>query len=350
MHEQAIIGCLLGTAVGDALGLPYEGLSPNRAKRLLGPPDRYRFCFGRGMISDDTEHTCMVAQSLIESGSDLDLFTKRLAKRLRWWILPLPAGVGKATALSCIKLWLGVAPQRSGVWSAGNGPAMRAALFGAVFDDLTTLLRFVHASSHLTHTDPLAEHGAIVVAMAAREARLQDSLDAQRWYDSVCEFLPPESHELQKLLRQAISSVVSRESTAEFATSLGLSRGVTGFTNHTVPIAIHAWLSYPRDYQQAVTSTIVSGGDADTTAAIVGGIVGTGVGPSGIPQAWIDGLWETPRNVKWIISLGKALSSSSETSQATTAPAASWLKIIPRNLFFLCVVLYHGFRRLAPPY
>lgn len=61
MNRDAIIGCILGTAVGDALGLLYEGVSPARAVRLLSPSDRYHFFFGRGMISDDTEHTCMVA-------------------------------------------------------------------------------------------------------------------------------------------------------------------------------------------------------------------------------------------------------------------------------------------------
>ncbi|HIF05444.1 MAG TPA: ADP-ribosylglycohydrolase family protein [Gemmatimonadetes bacterium] len=60
---------MLGTAVGDSIGLPYEGLSRGRAEKLLGPPDRHRFFFGRGMVSDDTEHTCMVAQSLIRSGA-----------------------------------------------------------------------------------------------------------------------------------------------------------------------------------------------------------------------------------------------------------------------------------------
>ncbi|QDV24529.1 ADP-ribosylglycohydrolase [Aureliella helgolandensis] len=65
LKREAIVGCILGTAVGDALGLPYEGLTPQRAPRLLGLPGRYRFLLGRGMISDDTEHTCMVAQSLM---------------------------------------------------------------------------------------------------------------------------------------------------------------------------------------------------------------------------------------------------------------------------------------------
>ncbi len=91
------------------------------------------------MISDDTEHTCMVAQSLIESGDDIEAFAKQFASRLRWWILALPAGVGKATARSCIKLWLGIRPSKSGVYSAGNGPAMRAAILGATIDDQSPL-------------------------------------------------------------------------------------------------------------------------------------------------------------------------------------------------------------------
>jgi ADP-ribosylglycohydrolase len=161
VNEKAIIGCILGTAVGDALGLPYEGMPPSRARKLLGPPDRYRFVLGRGMISDDTEHTCMVSQSLIESGDNVDTFTRRFASRLRWWILALPAGVGKATARSCIKLWFGVRPSKSGVYSAGNGPAMRAAIFGATIDDIPKLLEYVRASSRLTHTDPKAEFGTV---------------------------------------------------------------------------------------------------------------------------------------------------------------------------------------------
>jgi ADP-ribosyl-[dinitrogen reductase] hydrolase len=84
LNEKAITGSILGTAVGDALGLPYEGLSPNRARKLLGPPDRHRFFLRRGMISDDSEHTRMVAQSLIESGGNVEVFARRFAARLRW--------------------------------------------------------------------------------------------------------------------------------------------------------------------------------------------------------------------------------------------------------------------------
>ena len=58
-----ILGCLLGTAVGDAAGLRREGLSKRRAQRMYGQrPIRPDLLFGRGLCSDDTEHTVMVGR------------------------------------------------------------------------------------------------------------------------------------------------------------------------------------------------------------------------------------------------------------------------------------------------
>lgn len=350
MNHKAIIGCILGTTVGDALGLPYEGVTPDRARRLLGPPDRYHFFFGRGMISDDTEHTCMVAQSLIDAGGDVDLFAKRFASRFRWWILALPAGVGKATARSGIKLWLGAKPQSAGVFSAGNGPSMRAAIFGAAIDDESLMLEMVRASSRLTHSDPKAEYGAIAVALAAKHSRDHREVDANRWLERVADAIRAEGAELIELLRQAIDSVHGGDSTGDFAKSLGLERGVTGYTYHTVPVAIHAWLSSPKDYRQAVTAIIRCGGDADTTAAIVGGIVGAGVGQEGIPNEWLHGVWEWPRSVGWMRQLGGALADSLNDGKPAKSPTINPISVVLRNSLFLPIVLFHGFRRLAPPY
>lgn len=61
--KRAIEGCILGTAVGDALGLACEGMSRARREKVFGPVDGYRFIFGKGMVSDDTEHTCGVVGS-----------------------------------------------------------------------------------------------------------------------------------------------------------------------------------------------------------------------------------------------------------------------------------------------
>jgi len=361
LAREAVVGCILGTAVGDALGLPYEGVSASRAPRMLGPPDRYRFFFGRGMISDDTEHTCMVAGSLIEALADanvereIEFFTRRLASRLRWWILALPAGVGKATARSGIRLWLGFKPENAGVFSAGNGPAMRAAIFGASIDDVPRMLRFVRASSRLTHTDPKAEYGATAVALAARESKQSriegnTGVDANRWLEGVVEAIGGDGSELTDLLRRATTSVQAHESTIAFSKNLGLEKGVTGYTYHTVPVAIHAWLSHPSDFGKAITTVIQCGGDADTTAAIVGGIVGAGVGSEGIPCELLGGIWEWPRSVNWMRTLGESLVEVTEGNPSKPLARLNPFALLTRNLFFLTVVLFHGFRRLAPPY
>src|SRR5437667_8567598 len=107
-------GLLLGTAVGDALGLPAEGLSKNRIQRRWQGPWRHRFVFGRGMCSDETEHTFMVAQTLLSHPDDPIAFQRCLAWKLRLWMLGLPAGVGFATLRAILRLWLGFPPSRSG--------------------------------------------------------------------------------------------------------------------------------------------------------------------------------------------------------------------------------------------
>ena len=76
MSNDAYIGCLLGTAVGDSLGLPYEGLSAKRAAKLFPDSTKHHFVFGKGMVSDDTEHAAFVAQALIHSQGRCESFSK----------------------------------------------------------------------------------------------------------------------------------------------------------------------------------------------------------------------------------------------------------------------------------
>lgn len=355
MNRDAIVGSLLGTAVGDALGLPYEGVSKKRAARLLGPASRHRFLFGRGMISDDTEHSCMVAQSLIEAHSgagqlDADRFVLKLAWRFRGWLILFPAGVGKATALSILRLWIGFRPGQSGVFSAGNGPAMRSAILGAAVDDEAALLELVRRSAKLTHSDPKATFAAIAVALAARESRQQNEVAPEQWLANVKKRVGADGNELIELLDKCVASVLRRESTEQFAESLGLEQGVSGYSYHTVPVAIHAWLSNPDDLNLALKTIVECGGDADTTAAIVGGIVGARVGTKGVPAELLGGIWEWPRSVRWMTKLGNRLAEALDGDKTIKPPMANPLGILFRNLFFLAIVLSHGFRRLAPPY
>lgn len=350
-ETSAVIGSLLGTAVGDALGLPYEGISPQRARRMLGPPDRYRLLPGRGMVSDDTEHACLVAQALIVAGNDVETFKRNLAKRLRGWLLTLPAGTGMATLRSCCKLCVGVSPDRSGVFSAGNGPAMRSPLIGAAVDDVELMKQLVRVSTRITHTDPQAEWGALAVALAARTATRGGNVDGADFLTRLRTLLAGEpADELLARLERAAAGAARGESTTEFAISLGLEKGVTGYVNHTVPVAIHAWLARPNDFRAAVTEVIRCGGDADSTAAIVGGIVGASVGRAGIPRQWVDALWEWPRNIAWMERLAMQLHDVRTSGEPSRAPTAPLPAVMLRNAVFLTVVLAHGFRRLLPPY
>ena len=144
-----IAGTLLGAAVGDALGLPREGLSRRRAERLYGSgPVCHRFLFRRGMVSDDTEHACMTAQALLAAPENSESFARSLAWRLRGWILGVPAGIGWGTLRAILKLWIGFSPERSGVASAGNGPAMRSPILGVCLgNDPEKLETYVGAST-----------------------------------------------------------------------------------------------------------------------------------------------------------------------------------------------------------
>lgn len=350
MTPHPIQGCLLGTAVGDAIGLPYEGLSRQRAARLFGAPDRHRFFFQRGMVSDDTEQTCIVAQALIASAGDLKRFKRSLAWRFRFWLLGLPAGVGLATARSIIRLWLGFGPEHSGVFSAGNGPAMRAAIFGAAIDDLTTLRSLVQASTRLTHTDPKAEYGAYAIALAAWMARRDSAVSGATYLEVLRTALGSDGAELITLVSRAVDSAASGHSTEAFAESLGLKKGVSGYVYHTVPIALHAWFAHPRDCRAAVSAVVRCGGDADTTAAIVGGILGSALGKEGIPADWLAGLREWPRSVSWMERLGDQLEQNVSVPTPTRPLGLPVLGVLLRNLLFLVIVLAHGFRRLLPPF
>jgi ADP-ribosylglycohydrolase len=350
-------GALLGTAVGDALGLPREGLSRRRAQRLFGdPPLRHRFLFGRGMISDDTEHSCMLGQALLRSPKDADSFARSLAWRLRWWLLALPAGVGSATARAILKLWLGFSPTRSGVWSAGNGPAMRAPLLGVCLgEDPEQLRGYVRASARLTHTDPKAERGAFLAALAAHHGCMHgpQGVRSGTFLREARQALPDLDDTLRGLLDQ-IENHLSRGATAaELADSLRLQRGVSGYVYHTVPMALYCWLRHPNDFRQAVEEVIALGGDADSTGAIVGGIAGATVGAAGIPEEWLRGLFEWPRSVAWMRSLADRLAKQfprDGTADNQKPLPLFWPAILPRNLLFLSIVLLHGFRRLLPPY
>lgn len=356
--ERAIVGCILGTAVGDALGLACEGLSRRRQRKMFPDLDGYKLLpFGKGMCSDDTEHTCMLAQSLIETAHYRDpnrmgtRFAANFAWRLRFWLLGLPAGIGFATLRAILKLWLGFSPQWSGIYSAGNAPAMRIALVGVCYgDDVPRMCALVHAATRITHTDLKAQYGALAVALAAHFAATHAGRITPEEYLRALEPLCDENAGLLALIRSVAASVARGESAESYAATIGCARGVTGYIYHTVPVALHVWLRRPSDYRGALLESVRLGGDTDTVAAVVGALVGARAGKEGIPAEWLQNLCEWPRTTAWMEQLGVRLAGQVNRPDFVGAIPLSWLELLVRNLLFIPVVLARGFRRLLPPY
>ena len=352
--NDRLAGILLGTAVGDALGLPAEGLSPQRQRRLFPGPWWHRLVLGRGMLSDDTEHTFLVAQSLLKHPDDAVAYQRCFARHLRWWLLGLPAGVGRATARACFKLWLGFPPTRSGVFSAGNGPAMRSAIVGGYFhDDPKSLESFVHASTTITHTDPKALIGALAIARLAAWAVEHDA-QATPNIEELEPYLmagpaadDPQWNQLVSQIKKGLSAEMT---VTQFAVELGLKNGVTGYIYHTAPVAIYAWLRHYGDFRGTVEAVLNCGGDTDTSGAIAGALAGATTGPTGIPEPWLAGIRDWPLSVDVLRQTAECLARQKEEKKTLGPVTYCRPGILPRNLFFLTIVLAHGFRRLLPPY
>ncbi len=328
-----LYGSLLGTVIGDAYGLPFEGLSPSRLKRLFPQDGAYHLIpvINGGMVSDDSEHAIMTVQAYIASGGDVSRFGSALRWRLMAWLLTLPAGVGLATGRSIFKMMLGF--RQSGVYSAGNGGAMRSAALGVLCDDLNQLKTFVHTSTKLTHTDPKAVQGSLAVALLAWAETRRPTWSSEQILRFVAE----------QLEDKALIALLFDDTTQQNPPP---AQGVTGYMYDTVPAVVWAWRQYRHEPLRGLNWLIGRGGDTDTTCAIFGGIVGVrhGVALFDVMQ----GAWCEP------VIRPKLLQTLAKQAWQTNVPNrparlfSFWT--YPRNVVFLIIVLLHGFRRLLPPY
>ncbi len=170
---------------------------------------------------------------------------------------------------------------------------MRVAPLGAYYPDRpNTAAEKAIKSAQVTHAHPEGIAGAVLVAAAAAHAAAA-RLDGIR---------PSAAALLDRLRPYLIEGATQRGMTRavrlighpvdEAAYELG--NGSRVIAQDTVPFAVWTAATYLDDYPAAITACVQAGGDVDTTAAIVGGIVaactGTGDRPGaiGIPPAWID--------------------------------------------------------------
>ncbi|MCW3817482.1 ADP-ribosylglycohydrolase family protein [Micromonospora sp. DR5-3] len=277
---------LAGLSVGDALGALY--FVPGRPTA----PWRDDLAPGPWAWSDDTEMACSVVTVLTESGEiDRDSLASAFADRYD------PArryGAGAVELLELIRAgtpWpVAAASAFDGQGSCGNGAAMRVAPLGAWYaDSIRRAADQAHASAEVTHAHPEGIAGAVAVAVAASlaaRARLDGDRPAPaRLLGAVAGALDP-AGEVHRGVRRAVALL--GHPAAAVVDALGNGSRVTA--QDTVPFTLWVAATHLGDYPAAIRACVEAGGDVDTTAAIVGGVVAayTGVGtPGGVPDGWL---------------------------------------------------------------
>lgn len=340
-EADRITGTLLGTALGDALGLATEGMSARAIARRFGRVERFHL-FGRtGFVSDDTEQAALVAQCLARYPDDVDRCVRAFRRSLFGWFCRMPWGVGRATIRACVRIGLGFT--LSGVMSAGNGAAMRAAIVGTFFSDQPTHREgFGRALAEVTHRDPRAVEGALYVAELA--AACAGSPHGTR--PEVCQEQARRCVTIAALgeaIDRARDLALQGASTLDAAKSCGTS----GFVVHSVSFATFGLLRYGSDPLLALTEVINAGGDTDSIGAILGGWLGALHGEAAFPRGLIERIHDGPFGPTHLRALAECLARVRDGSSVPVPRYSPTLAMV-RNLALYPVVIGHGFRRLLP--
>ncbi len=274
-------GCLVGVAVGDALGMPVEGMSKEQIglqfgtlKEMVDGPRP------AGNITDDTLQTLCLAESIVEIG---EFDPDDAAKRLLNWFRTDPFGIGTHTyrVLSLVDKgmdWrkaIEEVEKQNAPWTAGNGSLMRCSPIGLrYYRDIGKLLEYSHESSLLTHSNPLCKSScAFFNAILSRILRGWDKRDALSFAMEVLAHAPHE-------LLDRVQSIFVK-SADEVPTS--------GFVLDTLECALWAWWHHD-SFENALIAVVNLGGDTDTNAAVAGALLGAQYGLGVIPKQWREKL------------------------------------------------------------
>jgi ADP-ribosyl-[dinitrogen reductase] hydrolase len=270
--EDQAMGCILGGALGDAWGGPWEG--------RLGP---LQFSIPlQSRISDDTQLTLATCESVIEKGS---VHPENLAAHfLDWFVHGRITGIGASTLKAMRDLSAGVhwaLAGNRGEFAAGNGAAMRIAPLAFVLDPLNSSDRtIIRDVCRITHHNDESYAGALAVVLAIRSILLGIWPGQKNLLSIVVDSLPDSA------VRDRIEQFLRLKIKPEEAASIF---GTSGYVVETVPLALHfAQYIAEEPLSIVLARTISAGGDTDTIASIVGQIAGTVVRATNISQDLFD--------------------------------------------------------------
>jgi ADP-ribosyl-[dinitrogen reductase] hydrolase len=275
-----IVGSVLGLALGDAVGAPFEGRRAAEVPDPLPALELPWMDLPPGSTTDDTAMARNLVRSLAARG---EFDPDDLVARHLEWFRSGPPDVGGFTrrVLSRVDRGEDAFEAAKAVWeergpevSAGNGSVMYCAPLGLAYANRPEELREVAPRlSALTHHDERCRTAVLAVTLSiAALARGQSAEGA---------------------LAATLAAVADREGGEELeylVEMAGVGRQIDGpdqgFCLFTAGVALQSLLG-TGDFETEVSRVVALGGDTDTNAAVAGALLGTLVGKGGLPHAWL---------------------------------------------------------------
>ena len=285
---QRYRGCLLGLAVGDAVGAALEFRSPGSFRPITDMIGGGPFDLVPGQWTDDTSMALCLAESLIENkGFNAE---DQMRRYVRWWKEGYLSStgtcfdIGNATWAALSRFIETGDPLSGSIHpnSAGNGSLMRLAPVPMFYArDPGRAIEFAAESSKTTHrvaaaVDACRYFSALIVGAlngATREELMSDHYCPVKGYWK--------DHPLAPAIREVAAGSFRQKNPPEI-------QG-TGHVVRSLEAALWAFHK-STNFREGCLMAANLGDDADTTAAIYGQLAGAFYGDADIPQSWIEKL------------------------------------------------------------
>ena len=300
-------GCLIGGAIGDALGAPVEFTSLTEIKKNYGPYGIREYLLKdnkKAEFTDDTQMTIFTADGLIKSALKnhsiqnidfLDVFesygdwlsTQRNTKLDKGWITKQKTLYKvKAPGNTCISALMngeaGTLKNRIND-SKGNGGIMRVAPVGLLYyNNPSKAFNIGVGCCALTHSKPEAYLSAGAMASIIAYIIKGESIeDAVKQTIKILE-RKNNNENVTNALKTALHYANTNLLEEDVIPLLG--HGWTG--EEALAISVYSALKNPNDFSKAIECAVNITGDSDTVGSITGNIMGAYLGEKKIPQKY----------------------------------------------------------------
>lgn len=304
MPRSRFQGCLLGLAVGDALGGRFEGQSADAINSRHRTLAALLTPHGELWYTDDTQMAIGVAQTLIEAG---EIQASVLCRHFVANYVP-SRGYGRGARVVIEAMEAGddyeeAAERYFPGGSYGNGAAMRVAPLGVFFrGSREALNKQARQSALVTHRHPLGIEGAQLLALAAALACESPAVFDRTGFLGVLASAANSDEYRQRLERAA--------AVTDPWDLIRLGNGIEAL--ESVVTAIASFALTPDSYTETIGHVIRLGGDTDTVAAMAGALAGARLGLEGIPANLLGALEDGPQGRTFLLALGEQLAARAE--------------------------------------